>query len=71
MTATDRQQTIAEVFADLVLDDDDLMRAEFDALIAACWESPSEPLRCMPSPPGGGWAGRPPRLPPPWQRSTL
>lgn len=73
MTTTNQQQTIAEaeVFVDLVLDDDDLMRAEFDALIAACWESPSEPARRKPSPPGGGWAGRPPRRWPPWHRSPL
>ncbi|TCC49047.1 hypothetical protein E0H75_21100 [Kribbella capetownensis] len=73
MTATNQQQTVAEaeVFVDLVLDDDDLMRAEFDALIGACWEAPSEPPRRKPSPPGGGWAGRPPHRWPPWQRSPL
>ncbi|MFF0344751.1 hypothetical protein [Kribbella sp. NPDC004875] len=71
MTATDRQQTIAEAFTDLVLDDDDLLRAEFDALIAASWESPSEPPHRNPSPPHGGWAGRPPHQPPPPQRSPL
>lgn len=72
MTATSQQQTLAddEVFVDLVLDDDDLMRAEFDALIAACWEAPSEPPRCKPSPPGGGWAGRPTRRWPPWHSSA-
>ncbi|MGZ0146032.1 hypothetical protein ACXJJ3_03075 [Kribbella sp. WER1] len=73
MTATIKQQTIAEaeVFVDVVLDDDDLMRAEFDALIAACWESPSEPSRRKPSPPIGGWAGRPPHWWPRRQRSAL
>jgi hypothetical protein len=73
MTAANEQQTIAdaEVFVDLVLADDDLMRAEFDALMAACWESPSEPPRCKPSPPSGGWAGRPPHRWPPWHRSIL
>jgi hypothetical protein len=66
MTATNQQQTLAEteVFIDLVLGDDDLVRAEFDALIAASWESPSEPPRRKLSPPGGGWAGRPHRWPP-------
>ncbi|MFC9694991.1 hypothetical protein ACFTSF_40970 [Kribbella sp. NPDC056951] len=73
MTATNQQQTLveAEVFFDLVLGDDDLLRAEFDALIAACWESPSEPPRRDPSPPGGGWARRPPHRWPPWDRSLL
>jgi hypothetical protein len=73
MRATDQQQTIAEaeVFVDLVLDDDDLMRAEFDALIAACWDSPSEPPSRKPSPPGDGWAGRPPPRWLPRHRSTL
>ncbi|MET9272143.1 hypothetical protein [Kribbella sp. NPDC003557] len=73
MTATNQQQILAEaeVFVDLVLDDDDLMRAEFDALIAACWESPSEPPRRKLSPPGGGWARRPPRRWPSWHRYRL
>ena len=50
MKATGTQQTLdqAEVFVDLLLGDDDLMRAEFDALIAACWESPCEPARRRP-----------------------
>ncbi|HZX03766.1 hypothetical protein, partial [Kribbella sp.] len=61
MMATNQQQAAAEaevfteVFVDLVLGDDDLVRAEFDALIADCWESPSEPPRRKTSPPGGGW----------------
>jgi hypothetical protein len=81
MTATNQHQTQhqtrhqtlaeAEVFIDLVLGDDDLVRAEFDALIAACWDSPSQPARRRLSPPGGGWAGRPPRRWPPWQRFPL
>ena len=67
MKATDTQQTLdqAEVFVDLVLGDDDLVRAEFDALIAACWESPCEPARRRPCPPVGAWADRPP---PRWPR---
>jgi hypothetical protein len=60
MTAT-RQQTAgeAEVFVDLVLGDDDWVRAEFDALIAACWESPCEPPPDKLCPPAGAWAARP------------
>jgi hypothetical protein len=56
------QQTLdqAEAFVDLVLGDDDLVRAEFDALIAACWESPCEPRTRRPCPPVGAWAARPP-----------
>ena len=59
MTAT-RQRTVdeAEVFVDLVLGDDELVRAEFDALIAACWESPCEPPPAKLCPPGGAWAAR-------------
>jgi hypothetical protein len=57
----------AEVFVDLVLDDDDWVRAEFDALVAACWESPREPAVDRPCPPGGGWDARPP---PRWPRRT-
>jgi hypothetical protein len=55
----------AEVFADLVLGDDDWVRAEFDALVAACWESPCEPPLDKPCPPVDGWAARPP---PGWPR---
>jgi len=60
MTAT-RQRTVdeAEVFIDLVLGDDELVRAEFDALIAACWESPCEPPSDKLCPPNGGWAAQP------------
>jgi hypothetical protein len=61
MTATQQQvPDQVEVFVDLVLGDDDLVRAEFDALIAACWETPCEPPHRRPSPPAGGWAARPP-----------
>lgn len=60
MKATSAQQPVGvpEVFVDLVLGDDDLMRAEFDALIAACWESPCEPPRRRPCPPAGAYADR-------------
>jgi len=54
-----------EAFLDLTLADDELMRAEFDALIAACWESPCEPPLDKPCPPGKGWTARPPS---PWTR---
>jgi len=62
MRATTTQRTLdrTEGFVDLVLGDDDLVRAEFDALIAACWESPREPPVRRPSPPAGAWAARPP-----------
>jgi hypothetical protein len=60
----------ADVFLDVALGDDDFVRAEFDALIAACWESPCEPPLDKPGPSVGGWAaGAPPpggpRPPPP------
>ena len=32
-----------EAFTDLITSDADLVRAEFDALIAACWPSPPAP----------------------------
>jgi hypothetical protein len=60
MTVTTQQALDEdEVFLDLALADDDLVRAEFDALIAACWESPCEPPRDKTSPPAGAWAPRP------------
>ena len=64
MTATKQTEAEAVVFLDLVLSDDDLVRAEFDALIAACWESPCEPPDDKVCPPAGGWAAPPPS---PWQ----
>jgi hypothetical protein len=69
MTVT-TQQTLDEdeVFLDLALADDDLVRAEFDALIAACWESPCEPPRDKTSPPAGAWAPRPPSM---WPRPPV
>jgi hypothetical protein len=59
MTAT-RQSQVEDHFLDLVLDDDELVRAEFDALIAATWESPCEPPQHKSGPPVGGWAAAPP-----------
>ncbi|TCC24737.1 hypothetical protein [Kribbella speibonae] len=53
-------QQLDEAFLDLMLADDELVHAEFDALIAACWESPSEPPLDKPCPPGGGQTARPP-----------
>ena len=72
MTAI-QQQTLDEagVFVDLVLGDDDLVRAEFDALIADSWESPCEPSRRKPCPSAGGWAAWPPGRWPRWHRIPL
>ncbi|MEU4196234.1 hypothetical protein AB0E69_30305 [Kribbella sp. NPDC026611] len=64
MTALQQQTADVEVFVDLVLGDDELMRAEFDDLIADCWESPREPPSDRLCPPDGGWAApRPARWP--------
>ena len=52
-------QQLHEAFLDLTLADDELVRAEFDALIAACWESPSEPPLDKPCPPRGGQPAQP------------
>jgi hypothetical protein len=67
MRATSTQHTLDEtqVFTDLVLADDELVRAEFDALIAACWEAPCEPPTRPPGPSAGPWARRPPHR---WSR---
>ncbi|TDU83916.1 hypothetical protein EV138_6380 [Kribbella voronezhensis] len=56
MTAIHQRTPVDEVFLDLVLDDSDLLRAEFDALITACWETPCQPPRRKLCPPVGGWA---------------
>ncbi|WP_410791073.1 hypothetical protein [Kribbella sp. C-35] len=53
-------QQLDQAFLDLTLADDELMRAEFDALIAAVWESPCEPPLDKPCPRGGGQTARPP-----------
>jgi hypothetical protein len=66
-TSTERTLDEADVFTDLVLADDELVREEFDALIAACWEAPCEPPTRMPGPAAGPWAWRPPRR---WSRAS-
>ncbi|WP_112238767.1 hypothetical protein [Kribbella monticola] len=60
MTAVQRRTPVDEVFLDLVLDDSDLLRAEFDALITASWETPCQPPRRKLCPPAGGWGAPPP-----------
>jgi len=40
-----------EAFTELVSNDADLVRAEFDALIAACWNEPPAPPAPSTSPP--------------------
>jgi hypothetical protein len=55
-----RTGTVDEVFLDLVANDDDLVRAEFDALIAASWDAPPPPPPAVPAP-----ADRPPGWPEP------
>ncbi|WP_130445307.1 hypothetical protein [Kribbella rubisoli] len=52
-------QQLDEAFLDLTLADDELLQIEFDALIAACWESPSEPPLDKPCPPSGGHSAWP------------
>jgi hypothetical protein len=47
-----------DAFLDLVLSDDDLMRAEFDALVAATWDAPPPPPPARPAP-----GDRPPAWP--------
>jgi hypothetical protein len=59
MPVTEQLIAETEVFLDLALGDDELVRAEFDALIAACWESPYEPPVDKPSPPARAWEARP------------
>jgi hypothetical protein len=54
------EQLIDDAFVDLALADDELVRAEFDELIAACWESPYEPPLDKSSPPARAWGARPP-----------
>jgi len=49
-----RAPTVQDAFVDLICQDDELLRAEFDALIAASWQTPPGP-----PPPA------PPRRPPP------
>jgi len=42
-----------DAFVDLVCQDDDLVRAEFDAIVAAAWPEPPAPPP-PPAPPGPG-----------------
>jgi hypothetical protein len=54
------QQLVDETTALLDLElDDALVRAEFDALIAECWEDPCEPPPDKPCARLGGWPARP------------
>ena len=43
-------------FAEVVCGDRDLLRAEFDAIIATSWDQPTPPARWRPTP----WPGPPP-----------
>ncbi|MFC6016830.1 hypothetical protein ACFP2T_11505 [Plantactinospora solaniradicis] len=43
-------RSVHEAFVELVQHDDDLMRAEFDALIDACWHWPPPPPPARPQP---------------------
>ncbi len=43
-----------EAFTDLIANDDDLVRAEFDALIRACWRPPAPAAPPAAVPPGPG-----------------
>ncbi|WP_196201553.1 hypothetical protein [Plantactinospora alkalitolerans] len=43
-------RSVHEAFVELVQHDDGLMRAEFDALIDACWHRPPPPPRARPQP---------------------
>ena len=49
-----------ETFMDLVCNDDELVRAEFDALVGAVWHPPvppAPPAPRAPAPPGSGPGG--------------
>ena len=71
---------ISADFVELICQDDDLVRAEFDALIAACWDTAPPPAtppalpRPAPRPPGWPVASAsdiapvPPAPPPPLGR---
>jgi hypothetical protein len=54
VTAAAAGTAVRDAFVDLICQDDDLVRAEFDALVAASWHTPPGP-----PPPA------PPRRPPP------
>ncbi|MGW7680843.1 hypothetical protein ACWGID_08915 [Kribbella sp. NPDC054772] len=67
MPETEQAVAEADIFLDLALSDNDLVRAEFDALIAASWDSPCEPPPDIPTPSARAWGAPPqpwwPRLP--------
>jgi len=54
-----RADRLDDEFVDLICEDDELVRAEFDALVAACWDLTPPPAR-PPAP------SRPARQPPGW-----
>jgi hypothetical protein len=54
-----RADPCGDEFVDLICQDDELVRAEFEALVAACWDVAPPPAR-PPAPP------RPARRPPGW-----
>jgi len=63
---------VEDAFLDLVCQDDELLRAEFDALIAASWHTPpppppapSDPARRPP-----GWPPAPPGEPRPLRQTV-
>ncbi|MFY1671002.1 hypothetical protein ACN27G_13685 [Plantactinospora sp. WMMB334] len=56
--AASTSRSVHEAFVELVQHDDDLMRAEFEALIDACWHEPPPPPPARPQP-----APRPPLWP--------
>jgi len=49
VTSTPAAEAKQDAFIDLICQDDDLLRAEFDALIAASWDPP--PAAPPPAPP--------------------
>jgi len=69
-TSTDR--TTDDAFLDLVCRDEELVRAEFDALIAASWHLPPPPPPAAPRPADRppGWPVAPAPGPPPMSRRS-
>jgi hypothetical protein len=66
MSTANVDRTIDDAFLDLVSRDDDFVRAEFDALVAACWQDPAPPPPAPPRPHGRApaWPAPPPPEPP-------
>jgi hypothetical protein len=58
-----------EAFTDLISGDEDLVRAEFDALIAASWQQPPPPPPAPPAPGPSGGSPRPAAATPPGVQS--